>query len=135
MSADVERLIDTGDCAVHSLVSDLLGSGKDRSVDAMKTIRQMQRDIRALVAERDAAVQRADAAEADRERNAGIALAGLRKCHELQAALTEANARADAAWEAGRELCNAVGTVGASRDTWHAIERFRAIRRDAGETR
>lgn len=58
-----------------------------------------------------------------------------RRHREVQAALTEANARAAVAWEAGRELCNAVGTVGASRDTWHAIERFRALRRDAGETR
>ena len=46
----------------------------------------------------------------------------------LQVALTEARAREAAAWEAGRVLCNEIGTVGASRHIWWAISQFRAVK-------
>ena len=77
----------------------------------MKTIRQMQRDIRALVAERDAAVQRAEAAEADARGWISAADAAksnyqgwMDRARNAEAALTEANARADAEWNNAIEV-------------------------------
>lgn len=68
----------------------------------------------ALVAERDAAIQRAEAAEADQDRlrdayidaqvSCGEALIGI---EELQKDLTEARAQAALVWEAGRDAAAA----------------------------